>query len=131
VPERSLKDRTVTEPDESLGVKSSPVVDTLIVDREAWDDSDEPRPEIADLGPGDRIRMCGEEIELDSVGSRVNHGPTGVYRLGIPYQNGRAVSTLWVDRDPYLLDICNGPIQVIEPSEVEVLGSKKTNKGEA
>lgn len=111
----------VTQPDASIGVKESPVVDTLIVDRKASDDSEEPRLDIANLSPGDAIALRGDRVELSSTGKRMNHGQTGLFRLGFMEPRTDTVASLWVDRDPYLLDICNGPIETVDPADVEVL----------
>jgi len=111
----------VTEPDGELGVKQSPVFDCLTVDREASDDSGQPRPEIASLSPGDRVRIRDTKCDLSSVGKHVENSRYNVYRLGIPPVAFGTVVTLWVDRDPYLLSFCNGPIELVEPSEVTVL----------
>ena len=40
--------------DDGLGVKQSPVFDTLIVDSRGWDDSNEPRREVASISPKKR-----------------------------------------------------------------------------
>jgi hypothetical protein len=111
----------VKEPDPDLGVTESPVFDRVIVDRHDYDDgSDEPRPEIAALGPGDTILFRGGEVRLSSVGQRCHNGRRELYRIGFPPEAVGTVATLYVDRDPYLLDVCNGPIEVVDPEEVTV-----------
>lgn len=113
----------VQEPDPELGVKESPAdwVDHPIVDRHDYDDgSDEPRPEIAALGPGDTILFRDDEVRLSSVAYRCHHGRHDLFKLGFPPEAVGTVASLYVDRDAYLLDVCNGPIEVVDPSEVTV-----------
>lgn len=111
--------REVTEPDDTLGVKQSPVFDYVIVDSRAWDDSDEPQQWLTELHPGDTILFRGNNARIVSLGTRSNYGQHGLYRLGFDVDVAGTTASLYVDRDPYLLDICNGPIQVVDPSEVE------------
>jgi len=106
--------------DEGLGVKQSPVFDTLIVDSDAWDNSNEPQREIAAVSPGDTLVVAGVKFSVSSVGKRCTYGQEGVYCLGVPPEAFGTVGSLYVDRDPYLLNICNGPIYVVEPSEVNI-----------
>ena len=106
--------------DDGLGVKQSPVFDTLIVDSRGWDNSNEPKRQIAELSPGDTLVVAGVEFAVSSVGKRCTFGQEGVYSLGVPPEAFGTVGSLYVDRDPYLLNICNGPIYVVEPSEVNI-----------
>lgn len=92
-----------------------------VEDRREGDDSDEPRPVIAALLPGDTISIAGVECELQCVGERVNYGDEGVYRLGIPPSAFGTVASLYVDRDPYRLDFCRGRVYDVDPDEVEVV----------
>lgn len=113
--------REITEPDDDLGVKQSPVFDYVIVDSRAWDDSDEPQQWLTRLSPGDTILFRGEEARVSSLGKRSNFGQRGLYQLGFDADVVGTTASLYVDRDPYLLDITNGPIQVVDPSEVKPL----------
>jgi len=110
----------VTSPDESLGVKESPVFDRMIVDSRAWDDSDEPRRELEAISPGDMISIGDVEFDIRSVCRRRNYGQRGVCDVGVPPSAFGTVAKLVVDRDPYLLDICNGPIYTVAPGEVSI-----------
>jgi hypothetical protein len=112
--------RTIDEPTDEFGVKASPLTGRAIVDRDATPDTAEPRGEIAALSPGDRIRIDGVETKVSPVGKHVRNGYHYTYRLGIPSEAFGTVATLWVDRDPFLLDICNGPIHPVDPTDVEV-----------
>lgn len=87
------------------------------VNSRASDDSDEPRPKIVALSPGDEIKLDGETYRVRSVGKRVNFGQRGVYRLHI---HVGAPASLYVDRDPYMLDMCNAPVREVDPEEVTV-----------
>ena len=93
----------------------------VVENRHDGDSSDEPRPEIEALTPGDRVRIRGVECKLQSTGKRVNYGQRGLYSLGIPPEAFGTVATLYVNRDPDRLDICNGEVYDIDPSEVDVL----------
>jgi hypothetical protein len=110
--------REVTEPDEGFGTKMSPVFDRVIVDSRAWDESNEPAAWLSGLSPGDTIRLLGEEAKITSLGLRKNYGQRGLHRIGLQSDFLGTVATLVVDRDPYLLDVCNGPIYAVEPTEV-------------
>jgi hypothetical protein len=113
--------RTIDEPSDGFGVKASPVTGEPIVDRDATPDTAEPRGEIARLSPGDRIRIAGTESKVSPVGKHVRNGHHYTYRLGIPPEAFGTVASLWVDRDPFLLDICNGPIHPVDPKDVDVV----------
>jgi len=114
--------REITEPDEDLGTKMSPVFDRVIVDSRAWDESNEPANWLSDLSPGDTLRFLGEEAKITSLGFRKSYGQRGLYRIGLHPDVVGTVATLVVDRDPYLLDVCNGPVYSVDPSEVECCG---------
>lgn len=118
----SRTENEIQQADPDLGVKQSPVFDTLIVDREASDGSDEPRPEIRQLSPGETVVFRGKEAKIHSTGQRKNNGRMELYRIGFGANVVGTVATLYVDRDPYLLDISNGPIETVDPSEVSVDG---------
>jgi len=92
----------------------------VVENRKTGDDSDEPRPEIATVSPGDRIHVGAVECRVFSVGKRINYGQRGVCRFSIPADAFGTVATLYADRDPYRLDFCNGKIFDIDPSEVTV-----------
>jgi hypothetical protein len=111
--------RKVTEPDEELGTKMSPVFDRVIVDSRAWDESNEPAKWLTELKPGDSVCFRGKEAKITSLGLRRNYGQRGLHRIGLRPDVVGTVATLVVDRDPYLLDVCNGPIYAVDPSEVE------------
>lgn len=101
----------------TAGVKRG-VTGDLIVDREGADDSDEPRTEITQLSPGDTIRFQGEQARISSISERVRQGRRNMYAIGFGADVVGTVATLHVDRDPYLLDICNGPICSVHPADV-------------
>lgn len=85
------------------------------------DDSDEPREEIAAVSPGDVVTIGPVECSILSTGERVNFGQRGLYSLTLPWTGEfGAVATLYVDRDPYRLDVCNGKVYDVDPSEVVV-----------
>lgn len=92
----------------------------LIVEKHEPDNSDEPRDSLTALSPGDTILFRGEEATVQSVGHRVNFGQRGMYSLGFGAEVLGTVATLYVDRDPYLLDICNGPVHEVDPEAVQV-----------
>lgn len=89
-----------------------------IVDRVASDDSPEPKPPLDSVRPGDSLEIRGVGTEARRVGSRSNFGKRGVFRIGLPVEFVGTVSTLYVDRGPYLFDILNGPVYAVDPSEV-------------
>lgn len=104
---------------ETPGVKRG-LTGQLIVDRRASDESDEPKDELTRLTPGDTILFRGEEARVKTLGKRSNYGQRGLFSIGFGPEVVGTVATLYVDRDPYLLDICNGPVHEVAPSEVQV-----------
>jgi len=101
------------------GVFAGAISGRPTVARDRGTDPTQPRPAVAELSPGDTIRLFGTPIRLTSVGKHVARGNTELYRLGVAVEPIGTVSTLWVDRDPYLLSVCNGPIYAVPPSEVD------------
>lgn len=89
------------------------------VTSKAADESAEPRDAIAAVDAGDTIRFEGELVRVISVGRRVNFNQRGVYRFTLSAEDIGTASTLYVDRDPYLLNICNGPVRAIAPQDVQ------------
>jgi hypothetical protein len=110
----------VTEPSDEYGVKESPVFDCLIVDRDATPDKTNPRPDIADLSPGDTVAIHDTEFRVPSTGKHIRRGQKYIYRFSVPPDAFGTVATVYVDRDPYLLDVCNGGIYPVDPDAVTV-----------
>lgn len=108
--------RNTTPLDESHdGIKASPVTGEPIVDRDAGDP--EPTTNLQDVSPGNSVEICGSVAPVQSVGCKSYRGPP--WRLGISHEFIGVVSTLYIDREPYLFDVCNGPIYAVDPSEVK------------
>ena len=87
---------------------------------DAYDDSDEPHGAIESVGCGDTICISGTDAHIISRGCRVNYGQRGLYRFTLRPDAFGVVASLFVDRDPYELSLCNGPVREIDPSEVSV-----------
>jgi len=90
------------------------------VDPDASDDSDEPRDALKTVHAGDTIHVDGTEAHVISRGRRINYGQRGLYNFTLSPAAFGTVASLYVDRDPYKLSICNGPVREIEPKAVEV-----------
>jgi len=100
------------------GVMRGEVTGGLLADRRAWDDSPEPTAPVSGVCAGDTVTIAGRPVGVQSRGVRRNYGQEGVCRLGLRAEAFGTVASLWVDRDPYLLDVCNGPVHVVDPAEV-------------
>lgn len=90
------------------------------VDPDASDESDEPRRELEAVHAGDTIVVDGVAAHVVSRGRRVNYGQQGLYKFTLSPDAFGVVASLYVDRDPYKLTLCNGPVREIEPGAVEV-----------
>ena len=115
----------ITESDTPLDESASGITTGVsgdpIVDQRGWDASDEPRDDLTTVSPGETVLIRGEEAKVFSLSKRKNFGQTGLYSYFFAADFIGTAATLYVDRDPYLLDICNGPIFPIAPSEVETV----------
>ena len=89
-----------------------------IVDGNYSNETSEPKQRLDSVRPKDSLEIRGVETEARRVGSRSNFGKRDVFRIGLPVEFVGSVSTLYVDRDPYLFDILNGPVYAVDPSEV-------------
>lgn len=111
----------VTEPSAELGVKQSPVLDDrLIVNKNYSDESQQPTDPLASLNPSDTITIGSETITVYSVCRDVEKHTKTLIEIGIPPNTFGTVATLIVERDPYLLDVCNGGIYKVLPRDVTV-----------
>jgi len=84
------------------------------------DDSDEPQGAIQSVRCGDTICIAGTDAHIISWGRRVNYGQRGLYKFTLRPDAFGVVASLYVDRDPYELSLCNGPVREIDPAEVSV-----------
>lgn len=123
------RDRTTPLCDQYDALENAPDLDTI--DRRASDDSPEPRPEIADCPPGTPIRIGNADGRITSVRERVNFNQRGRYSLTLSTDTFGTVATLFVDRDPYELEICNGPTLYVDPDAVAVLDEDQDEVEEA
>jgi len=90
------------------------------VDPDASDDSGEPRDALKTVHAGDTIVVDGTEAHVISRGRRINYGQRGLYRFTLRPDAFGTVASLYVDRDPYRLSLCNGSVREIDPKAVEV-----------
>lgn len=86
------------------------------------DESDEPRQNIAEIAPGETVLINGVECRVFSTSERRNFGQRGLYALSFDAESLGTVATLYVERNPYKLDVCNGQVYDIDPLEVEPRG---------
>lgn len=76
------------------------------------------------IGPGDSVTIRGVEFRVKSIGQGLSP-PKGLLCLTVMSKQLRdpltdhTISTIHVDREPYVLDICNGPDIDINTDEIE------------
>ena len=105
---------TPVRTDDVAAVKAGDISGQPIVDRNAGTTVRPPRT-LQTLSPGDAIHIGGRETVVKST-RRPSDGP--VYRLGLPVAFVGTISTLYVNRDPYLLSACNGAVAQVPREEV-------------
>jgi len=102
------------------GVTTGEISGNPIVDRNAWDNSGEPRAELEAVSTGDEVIVDGDRAVVRSVGTRVNYEQQGLYRFTLDIEGPDPLATLYVDRDPYLLQVTGIRVETIETEEVTV-----------
>lgn len=93
-------------------------LDRPIVVREYDDGSGHPPSELDSVTVGETIHVHDHATR---VASTSRHGLDGeLFQIGFYAEFCGTVCTLWVDRDPYLLDVCNSGIYAVDPGEIRV-----------
>lgn len=99
------------------GVKLG-IFDSPIVDRGYDDGSGMPTSDIEPVDPGMTVVVYEHPARVSSTS---RHGLDGdLFQIGFYADFCGTVCSLWVDRNPYLLDVCNGGIYAVDPDEVRV-----------
>ena len=93
------------------------IMDTPIVDRHFEDDSYQPTEELSRITPGSKIKVEGVETRVSDT---TREGISGdLFQIGFYPDFVGTVSSMWVDRDPFLLSVCNGGIYAVDPNTVK------------
>lgn len=78
------------------------------------------RSPIAGVQLGDRLALNGEQYQIGSQ-TIVSKNGLGLVCLYVdPTPPGGTIARLWVDREPYLLDVCNGNVYAHNPEDVRI-----------
>lgn len=76
------------------------------------------RATVANVRPGDDLEIDDTRYDVLSQ-DLINTDDLGLVSLTVMPQTPTAtISTLWVDREPYLLDVCNGGVYAYGPEDV-------------